>query len=122
MARCKLPVPGTGPWLQRKLICPFTKHLLNSDLLEALNVCDWGKFFNLRPQEARGGAGNPVLGVVTSLSSSCRDTEVTHWLEWVLAGGFTEDMTFELSLQKESRGSKMTRDRKSILGKENLVP
>lgn len=47
---------------------------------------------------------------------------MTHWLEWVLAGGFTEDMTFELSLQKESRGSKMTRDRESIPGKENLVP
>lgn len=59
---------------------------------------------------------------MTSLSSSCRDREVTHWLEQVLAGGFAEDMTFELSLQKESRGSKMTRGRKSILGKENLVP
>ena len=47
---------------------------------------------------------------------------MTHWLEQVLAGGFAEDMTFELSLQKESRGSKMTRGRKSIPGKENLVP
>lgn len=47
---------------------------------------------------------------------------MTHWLRQVLAGGFTGDMTFELSLQKESRDSKMTRDRKSITGKGNLIP
>lgn len=46
---------------------------------------------------------------MTDLSSSCRDTEVTHQLGRVLAGGFTEDMTIELSLQDESSGSKMTR-------------
>lgn len=58
---------------------------------------------------------------MTELSSSCRDTEVTHQLGRVLAGGFTEDTTIELSLQDESSGSKMTRARKRAPGTGNLA-